>query len=172
MDTGISTVRNLLYVVLVLVLLTLLSNFYVASQLSRNSDELALMRSVLQKQLMGTALTQSQQLQERMQALNDSAAGIDAKNSFEDKILPVEQVYRRWGERVALIGGVDMNLLAAGDETQVRARTRQILDACGPGGPYVLGTGNSVANYLPLKNYQAMLDEGRKWNKAHFGREH
>jgi len=79
MDTGISTVRNLLYVVLVLVLLTLLSNFYVASQLSRNSDELSLMRSVLQKQLMGTALTQSQQLQERMQALNDSAAGIDAK---------------------------------------------------------------------------------------------
>jgi hypothetical protein len=79
MDTGISTVRNLLYVVLVLVLLTLLSNFYVASQLSRNSDELSLMRSVLQKQLMGTALSQSQQLQERMQALNDSAAGIDAK---------------------------------------------------------------------------------------------
>lgn len=79
MDSGISTVRNLLYVVLVLVLLTLLSNFYVASQLSRNSDELSLMRSVLQKQLMGTALTQSQQLQERMQALNDSAAGIDAK---------------------------------------------------------------------------------------------
>jgi len=79
MDTGISTVRNLLWLVLVLVLLTLLSNFYVASQLSRNSDELSLMRSVLQKQLMGTALTQSQQLQERMQALNDSAAGIDAK---------------------------------------------------------------------------------------------
>ena len=79
MDTGISSVRNLLYVVLVLVLLTLLSNFYVASQLSRNSDELSLMRSVLHKQLMGTALTQSQQLQERMQALNDSAAGIDAK---------------------------------------------------------------------------------------------
>ena len=100
------------------------------------------------------------------------AAGIDAKNSFEDKILPVEQVYQRWGERVALIGGVDMNLLAAGDETQVRARTRQILDACGPGGHYVLGTGNSVANFLPLQNYQAMLDEGRKWNKAHFGREY
>jgi hypothetical protein len=79
MDTGISTVRNLLYVVLVLVLLTLLSNFYVASQLSRNSDELSLMRSVLQKQLMGTALTQSQELQKRMDALNESAAGIDAK---------------------------------------------------------------------------------------------
>jgi uroporphyrinogen decarboxylase len=100
------------------------------------------------------------------------AAGIDAKNSFEDKILPVDQVYQRWGERVALIGGVDMNLLASGDEAQVRARTRQILDICGPGGHYVLGTGNSVANFLPLQNYQAMLDEGRKWNKEHFGREY
>lgn len=99
------------------------------------------------------------------------ATGIDAKNSFEDKIMPVEEVYRRWGEHVALIGGVDINLLASGDETQVRARTRQILDACGPGGHYVLGTGNSVANFLPLQNYQAMLDEGRKWNKEHFGRE-
>jgi uroporphyrinogen decarboxylase len=98
--------------------------------------------------------------------------GIDAKNSFEDKIMPVEEVYHRWGDRVALIGGVDMHLLASGDESQVRERTRQILDACGPGGHYVLGTGNSVANYLPLKNYQAMLDEGRKWNKEHFGREY
>ena len=79
MDSGISTVRNLLWLVLVLVLLTLLSNFYVASQLSRNSDELSLMRSVLQKQLMGTALTQSQELQKRMDGLNQSAAGIDAK---------------------------------------------------------------------------------------------
>jgi uroporphyrinogen decarboxylase len=35
----------------------------------------------------------------------------------------------------------------------------------------VLGTGNSVANYVPLKNYLAMLDEGRKWNKNFFGRE-
>ena len=79
MDSGISTVRNLLWLVLVLVLFTLLSNFYVASQLSRNSEELSLMRSVLQKQLMGTALTQSQELQKRMDGLNQSAAGIDAK---------------------------------------------------------------------------------------------
>ena len=98
------------------------------------------------------------------------ALGIDGKNSFEDKIMPVEEVYRRWGEKVALIGGVDMHLLASADESQVRRRTREILDVCGPGGHYVLGTGNSVANYIPLKNYAAMLDEGRRWNKDHFGR--
>ena len=98
--------------------------------------------------------------------------GIDAKHSFEDKILPVEEVYKRWGKRVCIIGGVDMNLLAKGTESEVRKRTRDILEACGPGGHYVLGSGNSVANYVPLGNYLAMVDEGRKWNRDHFGREY
>ena len=31
-----------------------------------------------------------------------------------------------------------------------------------PGGGWALGTGNSVANYIPVRNYLAMLDEGRK----------
>jgi uroporphyrinogen decarboxylase len=98
--------------------------------------------------------------------------GIDAKHSFEDKIMPVEEVYRRWGGRLALVGGVDIHLLASGTEAQVRRRTREILDVCGTGGGYVLGTGNSVANYLPLGNYLAMLDEGHRWNRERFGREY
>jgi predicted transcriptional regulator len=79
MDTGYSTVRNLIYVVLALVVVAILSNFYVASQLDRNSQELASLRLLLQKQLMGTALTQVEELQKRMETLNQSAAGIDAK---------------------------------------------------------------------------------------------
>lgn len=105
-----------------------------------------------------------------MYALMDDliAAGVDAKHSYEDKILPVEEVYRRWGQRVGIIGGVDLHLLASGSEEDVRRRTRQILDVCGAGGHYVLGTGNSVANYIPYVNYRAMLDEGRRWNRDHF----
>jgi len=96
--------------------------------------------------------------------------GIDAKHSFEDKIMPVEEVYRRWGDRAAILGGVDMNLLGRGTEEQVRARTRQILEVCGVKGTgYCLGTGNSVSNYIPKQNYLAMLDEGRRWNREHFG---
>jgi len=83
--------------------------------------------------------------------------------------MPVEEAYRRWSGRIAIIGGVDMNLLAAGSEEDVRRRTREILDVCGLAGHYVLGTGNSVANYLPLNNYLAMVDKGRRWNRQHFG---
>ena len=79
MDSGISAVRNLLYVVLVLAALSVLSSFYVASQLSRNSDELASMRVLMQKQMMGEVLTQSEQLQKHMEDLNQQADGIDGK---------------------------------------------------------------------------------------------
>jgi uroporphyrinogen decarboxylase len=96
--------------------------------------------------------------------------GIDAKHSYEDKIVPPEEAYRRWGDRVSILGGVDMDLLARGSEERVRARTRQILEVCGTKGTgYCLGTGNTAANYIPKQNYLAMLDEGRRWNREHFG---
>lgn len=79
MDSGISAVRNLIYIVLVLALLAVGTSVYVASQLDRHSDELASLRLLLQKQMMGTALTQADELQKRMDSLNQSAAGIDAK---------------------------------------------------------------------------------------------
>jgi uroporphyrinogen decarboxylase len=91
--------------------------------------------------------------------------GIDAKHSFEDKIRPVEEFYKLYGDRVAIIGGVDMDLLSRGTEEQVRKRVRGILSACGSSGGYVLGSGNSIANYVPLTNFFAMLDEGHRFNQ-------
>ena len=79
MEQGFSTLRNLLLVVMVLAALAVMSNFYVASQLSRNSDELASMRLMLQKQMMGDVMSQSQELQKRMDTLNHDAEGIDGK---------------------------------------------------------------------------------------------
>lgn len=94
--------------------------------------------------------------------------GFDAKHSFEDKIIPVEEAFVRWGERISILGGVDMDLLGRASEADVRKRTRQILEICGAQGTgYALGTGNSVANYIPIENYMAMLDEGRRWNREH-----
>ena len=94
--------------------------------------------------------------------------GFDAKHSFEDKIMPVEEVYRRWGDRIAILGGVDMDLLARGSEDEVRRRTREILEVCAAKGTgYCLGTGNSAANYLLKENFLAMLDEGHRWHREH-----
>jgi len=94
---------------------------------------------------------------------------IDAKHSFEDVIEPVEVFYSRYGKRVAVIGGIDVDLLSRGTEDQVRRRTREVLDSCAQGGGYILGSGNSITNYTPLKNFLAMVDEGRKFNEIHQG---
>jgi uroporphyrinogen decarboxylase len=70
---------------------------------------------------------------------------------------------RLYGDRIALLGGIDVDFLCRADEEAIRARVRRTLDACMPGGGYCLGTGNSVANYVPLESYLIMLDEGRRW---------
>ena len=88
---------------------------------------------------------------------------IDAKHSFEDTIERVVDLKPRYGHRMALLGGIDVDFLCRSDEAAVRRRVRETLDVCMPGGGYVLGTGNSVANYIPIENYLAMLEEGRRW---------
>jgi uroporphyrinogen decarboxylase len=88
---------------------------------------------------------------------------IDAKHSFEDIIMPVETVKARYGHRMGIVGGIDIDLLARGTEQDVRERVRQVLDACMSGGGYALGTGNSVTNYIPVRNFLAMVDEGHRW---------
>jgi len=98
-----------------------------------------------------------------MDALIDEVQ-IDARHSFEDTIEDVTEVKQTYGQRIALLGGIDVDFLCRADEAAIRRRVRHTLDACLPGGGYLLGTGNSVANYIPLENYLIMLDEGRRYS--------
>ena len=89
--------------------------------------------------------------------------GIDAKHSFEDTIESVIDRKREVGDRIALLGGIDVDFLCRASEDANRARVRETLEVCQPGGGYCLGSGNSVANYIPLDNFLVMIDEGRRW---------
>jgi len=105
-------------------------------------------------------------LKEVMDDLIDDV-GIDAKHSFEDIIQPVTEAKRQYGARVALIGGIDVDVLARCTEEEVRRYTRRVIEECAPGGGWALGSGNSVANYIPVRNFLAMLDEGRQAGVYH-----
>jgi uroporphyrinogen decarboxylase len=93
--------------------------------------------------------------------------GIDARHSFQDNIEPVEEVYGKYGDRISILGGLDVDLLARGTPQEVAKRTRSILEACTPGGGFCMGSGNSVTNFVKIENYYAMLDETRRWNEEH-----
>lgn len=88
---------------------------------------------------------------------------IDGKHSYEDVILPVTEAKERYGDRISILGGIDMDFLCRSSEQDIRKRVRDVLEKCMPGGGYCLGTGNTVANYIPVDNYLTMLDEGRKY---------
>jgi len=88
---------------------------------------------------------------------------IDGKHSFEDTIEDVRELKPNIGSRIALLGGIDLDFMCRHDEAAIRQRVRETLDICQIGGGYCLGTGNSVANYIPLENYLAMVDEGRRY---------
>lgn len=88
---------------------------------------------------------------------------IDGRHSTEDVIIPIEEFKARIHPRIAALGGMDLNLLASADEEGVRARTREIMTRCMPGGRFAFGSGNSICNYVPVRNYLAMLDEAHGW---------
>ncbi len=90
--------------------------------------------------------------------------GWDAKHSYEDVVMPITEMKALYGGRIAVLGGIDMDLLGRGSEADVRRRVRDVIRACAPGGGFALGSGNTVANYVPLANYLAMLDEG--WRRG------
>ena len=88
---------------------------------------------------------------------------LDGLHSWEDTIEPVTEAKRAYGDRLSLIGGIDVDFLCRAREEDIRRRVRETLDICQPGGGFCLGSGNSVANYIPAANYLAMLDEGRRY---------
>ncbi|MFB3897014.1 MAG: uroporphyrinogen decarboxylase family protein [bacterium] len=88
--------------------------------------------------------------------------GFDGKHSFEDTIMPVTTAKKKYGNQISILGGVDVDFLCKANKTQIRDHVRNVIQTCAPGGGYAFGTGNSVANYIPVGNYITMLNEG--WN--------
>lgn len=81
----------------------------------------------------------------------------DAKHSFEDKIQPIEQAYRQYGGRIAILGGIDMDFLCRAEPAAIYQRAVGLLRLTRESGGYALGSGNSIPTYVPLRHYLAMI---------------
>ena len=63
---------------------------------------------------------------------------IDVLHSFEIPSATCGRPKKLWGDRIALLGGIDMDFLCRASASEVRQRVRDTLDACLPGGGYCL----------------------------------
>ena len=82
--------------------------------------------------------------------------GYDGKHSYEDNIQPVEEAYAQYGKRICIMGGLDMDFLCRKTPEEVYARAKAMLLLSREQGHYMLGTGNSLARYLPIAQFSAM----------------
>lgn len=87
---------------------------------------------------------------------------IDAKHSFEDSIMPVSDAIELYGERIAILGGIDVDRLCRSTEEELESYITKLLMRLGKRGGYALGSGNSIPDYMPVTNYLKMLELG--WN--------
>jgi len=83
--------------------------------------------------------------------------GFDGKHSFEDAIMPVEDAYERWHDRIAILGGIDINFIIKSSEEEIASRCRAMLKRSEGRGAYALGTGNSVPEFIPQDHFIALL---------------
>jgi uroporphyrinogen decarboxylase len=88
--------------------------------------------------------------------------GIDAKHSNEDVIAPFDVWIERYGDRIGLLGGIDVDLLCISKPEDVFASvveqgTRYRSTAKG----FALGSGNSIPDYVPVDGYLAMIEASR-----------
>lgn len=101
----------------------------------------------------------------QLQAIMDDIieyVGIDAKHSYEDSILPVTRAMELYGDRIAILGGVDVDRLCRSPEEGLREYVAGLLEHMGGHGGYALGSGNSIPDYINMENYLIMLEEGWK----------
>ncbi len=85
------------------------------------------------------------------------ACGIDAKHSNEDKIAPFPVWVERYGDRIGNFGGIDMDCLCQLDRQQMREYITDVVRRCSGHGGFAFGTGNSIADYVPLEGYLNMI---------------
>ncbi len=86
------------------------------------------------------------------------AVGVNALHPIEPKSMDIRDVQRRYGDRLALCGGIDVDLLTRGTPDAVRTLTRSFIADLGPCGGWCAGSSNSIPEYVPVDNYVAMVE--------------
>lgn len=88
--------------------------------------------------------------------------GIAGFHPVENGAMDIRAVKRQYGDRLCLLGNVDLNLLGLGTPEEVDAEVRGLIADVGPAG-YIVTSGNSLAGYLKPECVLAKSEAVRKY---------
>ena len=85
--------------------------------------------------------------------------GIDALHPIEPPGMDIVALKQKYGRRLCLCGNIDMAYtLTLATPEEVAEEVKQRLRQVAPGGGYCAGSANSITEYVPLANYNAMRE--------------
>jgi len=91
--------------------------------------------------------------------------GVDALHPIEPQAMAIAEVKQRYGDRLSLIGHVDVDLLSRGTPEQIRDQVRKNIEEAAYNGGYCVGSGNSIPEYVKFENYLAMLAAAKEFGR-------
>jgi uroporphyrinogen decarboxylase len=89
--------------------------------------------------------------------------GIAGLHPIEKGAMDIQAMKRDYGHRVCLLGNVDLNILGIGTPEEVDGEVRELIQEVGPGGGYIVTSGNSLASYLCPENVLALSRAVQKY---------
>ena len=90
--------------------------------------------------------------------------GVDAIHPIEPKAMNIADVKQRYGNKLCLIGNIDVDLLSRGTVNDIRKNVIKNIEEVGKDGGYCVGSGNSIPEYVKLENYIAMIEAVKEIN--------
>lgn len=91
--------------------------------------------------------------------------GVNALHPIEPKAMNIVDVKKNFGDRLCLIGNIDVDLLARGSKEEVVQNVLFNIENVGFNGGYCVGSGNSIPEYVKLENYVAMIKTVKTYNQ-------
>ncbi len=92
------------------------------------------------------------------------ACGANALHPIEPKAMDIAEVKRRVAGNLCLIGNIDLGYtLTRGVFWEVEEEVRTRIETLAPGGGYCVGSSNTVTEYVPVRNFRAMVEAARRY---------
>lgn len=92
--------------------------------------------------------------------------GVNALHPIEPKAMNITEVKNRYGDKLCLIGNIDVDLLSRGSKDEIRKNVLYNIEQVGLSGGYCVGSGNSIPEYVNFENYLTMIETVNDFNKS------
>ena len=91
--------------------------------------------------------------------------GLSGLHPNEKGAMDIRQMKKDYGDRLCLLGNVDLNILGLGTPADVDAEVKGLIRDVAPGGGYIVTSGNSLAGYLKPECVIALAEAVQKYGR-------